>query len=72
MRAPEAHRSRIVLVSCLLGFSLLGCSGPCEELLDVCGLCRDPNQRARCVRSVEEDPDEVCEQNIDAYRGICE
>lgn len=58
----------------LLVFALLlgaGCGDACTELQEICDDCRDPNQKASCERSVDEDPDDVCEQNVDAYRNIC-
>lgn len=49
----------------------LGCSSACSELQDICDDCRDPNHRANCERSVDEDPEDVCELNVDAYRNVC-
>jgi hypothetical protein len=48
-----------------------GCDDACIELQDICNGCRDPNQKASCERSVDEDPEDVCELNVDAYRNIC-
>ena len=47
------------------------CADPCTELQEICDSCRDPNQKASCERSVDEDPADVCEQNVDAFRNIC-
>ncbi len=55
----------------LLAMVASGCANPCGDLQAVCDSCRDPNQKAACERSVDEDSDEVCEQNIESYTTIC-
>ena len=67
--APLAPVARAVGGLLLAG--LAACGDPCAELQDICEVCNDPNQRAACERSVDEDPAEVCEQNLDSYQRIC-
>jgi hypothetical protein len=48
-----------------------GCGDPCADLQAICDQCQDPNRKAACERSVDEDSDDVCEQNIESYGSIC-
>jgi hypothetical protein len=61
-----------LIVLALSTVGLVGCADPCDELQDLCDQCLDPNQRASCERSVDEDPAEICEQNIDSFRNACQ
>lgn len=55
-----------------LAVGMLGaCGDPCEDLQFICDRCQDPNKKADCERSVDEDSDDLCEQNIDSYGSIC-
>ncbi|MCA9625465.1 MAG: hypothetical protein KC731_40870 [Myxococcales bacterium] len=48
-----------------------GCANPCADLQDICDDCLDPNRRAACEQSVDEDTDEICEQNLENYDNAC-
>lgn len=75
MHQLSARLLELARTSLLLAMSttaLVGCADPCAELQDLCDLCLNPDQRASCERSVDEDTDEVCEQNIDSYRTACQ
>lgn len=67
---PRLHVTLVALLASL-AFSSAACADPCTDLQEVCDDCRDPNQKARCELSVDEDPDDVCELNVDAYRNVC-
>ncbi len=49
----------------------VGCSAPCIELQAICDQCQDPNHKAACEQSVDDDPDDICAQNIESYDSIC-
>ncbi|MEM1032527.1 MAG: hypothetical protein AAF928_10140 [Myxococcota bacterium] len=67
--APHVFGGWLAAASVLI---VVGCADPCEDLQELCDSCADPNQRASCERSVDEDPSEVCEQNIDSFRRVCQ
>ena len=68
MRDP---RSWMVGVACLVATSSVGCGNPCGDLQVVCDSCQDPNHKAACEQSVDNDSDDICEQNIESYDSIC-
>jgi hypothetical protein len=58
-------------VAMVLGVGSGACAAPCTDLQAICDQCQDPNHKAACERSVDEDSDDVCEQNIESYDSIC-
>lgn len=73
MRTTARTRSRRwrAAVLAIAGATLAACGDPCEDLQVICDRCQDPNKKADCERSVDEDSDDLCEQNIDSYDSIC-
>ncbi len=62
--------SRALLAS-LAWLAVSGCGDACSELQDMCDLCQDPNHKARCEASVDDDVQDVCEQHVESYEAIC-
>jgi hypothetical protein len=63
---------RLASLGLFVWLACAGCGDPCEDLQLICDRCQDPNHKAACEKSVDEDPDDVCEQNIDSYDAICD
>ena len=61
----------VATLALLVALMSSACVSPCVDLQSICNACTDPNHKAACETSVDNDADDICEQNIDSYGNIC-
>jgi hypothetical protein len=61
----------VIAAGLLVVSPLAACGSTCSDLQLVCEECRDPNRRGSCEALVDQDVDDACEADLEAYRDIC-